>query len=322
MSYQTKEKAMNNKGFSLVELLIVMAVGGILIASLASVFVTQSRTYSIHSDIGETQYTAKAVLDYIAKEIRMVGAGLRDKNYYFKNGTTFTVLSSINSDTGPDAIRIRGNFQGIYGIISSTAGGNSAGEESIKVKYREKAVFSVGNYITISDRNNSEIRLITSVSSDKTTVSFANGDGLTYAHKNGTFFNGIQDLRYYVDSTGTLRRNNFELNGNQPVLENVEDLQFQYGLDTNGDGYVDQWVNNVSDGTNKVDQVKAIKIWLVVRGNVPDAKFNDTNSYFLGISSTGMVAVAKRYTPPPAVRNYRRLIFTTTVDLRNVYLGS
>lgn len=319
---------MNKKGFSLVELLIVMAVSGILIASLASVFVTQSRTYSIHSDIGETQYTAKAVLDYIAKEIRMVGAGLRDKNYYFKNGTTFNVLSSINSDTGPDAIRIRGNFQGIYGNISSVLGTTIADDdpnkETITVAYKSNGKFSVGNYITIAGPGgNAEIRAIYQVAGiNKQNISFKNGDGLNYNHREGTMFNCIQDLRYYVDSTGTLRRNNFELNGNHPVLENVEDLQFQYGLDTNGDGYVDQWVNNVSDGTNKVDQVKAIKIWLVVRGNVPDAKFNDTNSYFLGISSTGMVAVAKRYTPPPAVRNYRRLIFTTTVDLRNVYLGS
>jgi type IV pilus assembly protein PilW len=319
---------MNKKGFSLVELLIVMAVGGILIASLASVFVTQSRTYSIYSDIGEAQYTAKAVLDYMAKEIRMLGSGIRDKNYYFKNGTTFTVLSSINSDTGTDALRIRGNFQGIYGNISSVLGTTIADDnpnrETITVAYKSSDRFSVGNYITIAGPGgNAEIRAISQVAgTNKQSISFRNGDGLNYNHREGTMFNGIQDLRYFVDSSGTLRRNNFENNGNQPILENVEDLQFQYGLDTNGDGYVDQWVNNVSDGTNKVDQVKAIKIWLVVRGNVPDNKFNDTRTYFLGISSTGMVAVAKRYTPPQALRNYRRLIFTTTVDLRNMYLGS
>ncbi|MCX7770518.1 MAG: PilW family protein [Proteobacteria bacterium] len=319
---------MDKRGFSLVELLIVMAVGGILIASLASVFVTQSRTYSIHSDIGETQYTAKAVLDYMAKEIRMLGSGLRDKNYYFKNGRTFNVLSSINSDTGPDAIRIRGNFQGIYGNISSVLGTTIADDdpnrETITVAYKSRDRFSVGNYISIAGPGgNAEIRAINQVAgTNKQNISFRTGDGLNYNHREGTMFNGIQDLRYFVDSTGTLRRNNFENNGNQPILENVEDLQFQYGLDTNGDGYVDQWVNNVSDGTNKVDQVKAIKIWLIVRGNVPDNKFNDRNNYFLGISSTGMVAVAKRYTPPTTLRNYRRVIFTTTVDLRNTYLGS
>lgn len=312
---------MNKKGFSLIELLIVIGVSGILLASLASIFYTQSKTYSVHSNIGEVQYAAKSVLDYIAKEIRMAGAGMLDQNYEFKNGNTFAHLSSINSDTGPDAIRIRGNFQGVYGIISSTVGGSDVGDEAIKVAYRERAVFSVGNYITITDNKNSEIRYITGVSSDKKTISFANGDGLTYAYKNGTTFNGIQEIRYYVDSSGTLRRNNFEYNGNQPVLENVEDLQFQYGLDLNGDGVL-EWVNSVNDGTYNARDVKAVKIWLIVRGDTPDSNFVDNNSYFLGISSTGMKYIARRYTPPTNLQKYRRLLFTTTVELRNKSLGS
>jgi len=321
---------MDKKGFSLVELLIVIAVGGILIASLASVFVTQSKTYSIHSDIGETQYSAKVVLDYIAKEIRMAGSGLRDKNYYFKNGATFSFLSSINSDTGPDAIRIRGNFQGIYGNISSVLGTTIEDDDSSKevftVAYKNtnKSRFSVGNYITVaSPAGNAEIRSIAGVSgTNKQIIKLNNGDGFNYNHREGTIFNCIQEIRYYVDSNGTLRRNNFERNGNQPILENVEDLQFMYGLDINGDGYIDQWVNNVSDGSNKIDQVKAVKIWLIVRGTVPDSNFLDNRTYFLGISSTGGVYVAKRYKPSSQVRNYRRLIFSTTVDLRNIYLGS
>jgi len=321
---------MDKKGFSLVELLIVIAVGGILIASLASVFVTQSRTYSIYSDIGETQYSAKAVLDYIAKEIRIAGSGLRDKNYFFKNGTTFAFLSSINSDTGTDAIRIRGNFQGIYGNISSVLGtsieDDDSSKETFTVAYKNtnKSRFSAGNYITVSSpAGNAEIRRIAGVSgANKQNISLLNGDGFNYNHREGTIFNCVQDIRYYVDSNGTLRRNNFEGNGNQPVLENVEDFQFMYGLDTNGDGYIDQWVNSVSDGSNKIDQVKVIKIWLIVRGTVPDNNFVDRRNYFLGISSTGGVYVAKRYTPPANVQHYRRLIFSTTVDLRNNYIGS
>ncbi len=321
---------MNKKGFSLVELLIVIALGGILIASLASVFVTQSRTYSIQSDIGEVQYSAKAVLDYIAREIRMAGSGLRDKNYYFKNGTTFAILSSINSDTGPDAIRIRGNFQGIYGNISSVLGtsieDDDSSKETFTVAYKNtnKARFSVGNYITVSSTGgNAEIRRIAGVSgTNKQNISLSSGDGFNYNHREGTAFNCIQEVRYYIDSNGTLRRNNFENNGNQPILDNVEDLQFMYGIDTDGDGYVDQWVNNVSDGTNKIDQIKAVKIWLIVRGTVSDNNFTDRRSYFLGISSVGGVYVAKRYIPPAQLQHFRRLIFSTTVDLRNKYLGS
>lgn len=308
------------KAFSLIELLIVIAVSSILLTSLVSVFVSQSKTYSKFSDIGEVQQAAKAVLDYMAREIRMAGAGLIDRDYKFKDGSTtatFVHISSINSSTGSDAIRIRGNFQGVFGIISTTVGGTDEGDEAIKVTYRERATFSKGNYITIYDRNNSEIRFVNGVSTDRKTVSFANNDGLTYAHKNGTIFNGIQELRYYVDSTGTLRRNNFEYNGNQPILENVESLQFQYGMDVDNDGIVDGWVNYIGEpltvnGTTystNLTHLKQVKIWLLVRGSVPDENLNDTKTYVMGDHV---------YTPPTNLRRYRRVLFETSVTLRNM----
>ncbi len=310
----------DNKGFSLVELLIVIGVSSILLASLASIFVSQSKTYSKFSDIGEVQQAAKAVLDYMAREIRMAGAGLIDKDYKFKGGISsrgFHHVSSINSSTGSDAIRIRGNFQGVYGIYSSSVGPNDVGDESMKVVYRERAKFSVGNYITINDRDNSEIRKVTQVSSDKTTVSFANGDGLDYSHKVGTIFNGIQELRYYVDSQGTLRRNNFEANGNQPILENVESLQFQYGMDINNDGIVDGWANYIGETINvagvdyvtDITMLRQINIWLLVRGSVLDENINDTKTYVMGDRS---------YQPPDNLKRYRRLLLNTSVALRNL----
>lgn len=309
----------NKSAFSLIELLIVIGVGSILIASLASIFVSQSKTYSKYSDIGEIEQSARGVLDYMAREIRMAGAGMLDKDYKFKGGVSisnFFNISSINSTTSSDAIRIRGNFQGVFGIISTTGGGTDINDEAIKVSYKEKATFSAGNFITINDKNNSEIRKIINVSADKKTISFANGDGLDFPHKNGTIFNGIQELRYYVDSNGTLRRNNFEANGNQPILENVESLQFQYGIDVNNDGVIDGWVNYIGEPFNfngvnistTINMIKQVNILLLVRGTVPDENIYDTKIYKIADQS---------YQPPESLRRYRRILFNTTVTLRN-----
>lgn len=319
-----KKSLINKKAFSLVELIIVIGVGSILIASLASIFVSQSKTYSKFSDIGEVEQSARAVLDYMAREIRMAGAGMLDKDYKFRGGissTGFVHISSINSNTSYDAIRIRGNFQGVFGIISTTVGGTDINDEAIKVSYKERSTFSSGNFITINDRTNSEIRKIISVSSDKKTISFANGDGLNYSHKNGTIFNGIQELRYFVDSTGTLRRNNFETNGNQPILENVEALQFQYGVDVNNDGIIDGWANYIGETINvngisfltNISMVKQINIWLLVRGTVQDENLNDSKTYNIADLN---------YQPPSELRKYRRILFNTTVTLRNFKIES
>lgn len=318
-------------GFTLIELIVVIGVSFILLASVTSVFVSQTKSYSTYSDIGEAQQTAKAILDVIGREIRMAGAGLTDKGYKFRDGsassTAFTYISSINSTTGADAMRIRGNFQGVFGVISSTTitsglatYGTDIGDTAIRIVYRESATFSAGNYITINDRSNSEIRKVTAKTA--TTVSFNAAEGMVYSHKNGSFFNGIQELRYFIskdkncDGTANpgatiLCRNNFETNGNQPVMDNVEEIQFQYGVDTSAspDGVIDAWVNAIKDGTNDyTGKVKAVKIWLLVRGNVPDASTNDLKTYVMG---------DRNYTPAVAVRKYKRLLFTTVVNLRN-----
>lgn len=313
---------LNNKAFSLVELLIVIVISSILLASLASIFVSQSKTYSKYSDIAEIQQAGKAVLDYMAREIRMAGAGLTDRDYAFKGGSTvatFAHISSINSSTGTDAIRIRGNFQGVFGIISTigtSVQDDDTSMETVRLAYRERAKFSKGNYITVNDISRSEIRYIYASNTNTNSVSFNNGDGFTYDHKKGVFFNGIQELRYYVSSTGILYRNNFESNGNQPVLDNVEDLQFQYAMDVNNDGYIDGWVNNIGDtltvnGVNYVtslSMLKQVNIWLLVRGSVISDTV-DTKTYVMG---------DKSYTPSTSVNKYKRMLFNTTVTIRNI----
>ncbi len=40
------------------------------------------------------------------------------------------------------------------------------------------------------------------------------------------------------------------------LLENVNDLTFTYGVDTDGDGYVDNWVAAAGVGTSKVIAVR------------------------------------------------------------------
>lgn len=313
---------LNNKAFSLVELLIVIGVSSILLASLASIFVSQSKTYSKYSDIAEIQQAGKAVLDYIAREIRMAGAGLTDRDYTFKGGSTvatFAHISSINSSTGTDAIRIRGNFQGVFGIISTigtSVQDDDPSMETVRLSYKERSKFSKGNYITVNDGAKSEIRFIDASNDNTNAVSFKSGDGFTNDHKKGIFFNGIQELRYYVGATGTLYRNNFETNGNQPILENVEDLQFQYAMDVNSDGYVDGWVNNIGDiltvngvnYTTNLSMLKQVNIWLLVRGSVI-SDTPDTKAYVMG---------DKSYTPSSTASKYKRMLFNTTVTVRNI----
>jgi len=79
------------QGFTLVELLIAMAITLVVIGSLASTFISQRKTYNVQEQITEMQQTARAAMDMISREVKMAGYD-------------------------PDFPRIFGTVSGIFGI--------------------------------------------------------------------------------------------------------------------------------------------------------------------------------------------------------------
>lgn len=61
------------RGFTLVELLIAMALALVILASLASTFVFQRKTYDVQQEISEMIQTARAAMDTMSREVRMAG---------------------------------------------------------------------------------------------------------------------------------------------------------------------------------------------------------------------------------------------------------
>ena len=112
------------------------------------------------------------------------------------------------------------------------------------------------------------------------------------------------------------------------VMPGVEDLQVQFGIDSgdyDNDGVIDgnADVNNdgipESDGraTRYVDpdfpdldrlQVVAVRIWVRVRSEQPEPGFVDNRTYRYA---------NREFTPAGADRNFRRLLLSRTIALRN-----
>ena len=61
------------KGFTLTELLIAMALSGIILGTIAGTFIMQRKTYDIQEQITEMVQTARASIDMMSREIRMAG---------------------------------------------------------------------------------------------------------------------------------------------------------------------------------------------------------------------------------------------------------
>lgn len=60
-------------GFTVTELLIAMAVGGVLLAAVVSTFVLQDKSYDVQEQVTEMVQTTRAAMDMIGREIRMAG---------------------------------------------------------------------------------------------------------------------------------------------------------------------------------------------------------------------------------------------------------
>ncbi len=131
---------------------------------------------------------------------------------------------------------------------------------------------------------------------------------------------------YYVSTdngagsnTPTLNRLEFTGSGwiTRPLVEGIEQFNVQYGLDTDGDGAPDAYVDNPNDfpsgcsttcrATNWFNVV-TVKLYVVARNLESTPGYTDSKSYQLG----GLA-----YTPASADRKYRRHVYTALVRISN-----
>jgi type IV pilus assembly protein PilW len=121
---------------------------------------------------------------------------------------------------------------------------------------------------------------------------------------------------YYVNGADQLVR--AELVGaayeEEVLIEDVEMLRFEYGLDTSQDGQEDlpaDLTDPYPDIPNDIRwaDVVRVKISLVVRSREASSGFTDGKAY---------TVAGEAYTVPADMLNFRRQLYTRTVSLRNV----
>ena len=71
--YEDHRFSSGEGGFSLVELLIAMAVGLVVLGAVYSVFIIQNKTFSTQADVVEMQQSVRTGMDMMTREIGMAG---------------------------------------------------------------------------------------------------------------------------------------------------------------------------------------------------------------------------------------------------------
>jgi len=97
--------------FTLIELMVAIALGMIVMASVATTFTSQTRTYSAQEQINQMEQNARGALDIMSREIKMAG--------YKPVGGTVTGVVSFTSTTLTIQADLTGN-----GTISTSSSDN------------------------------------------------------------------------------------------------------------------------------------------------------------------------------------------------------
>ncbi len=269
-----------NSGFTLTELLVVMALSLTVLAGLYMFFVTHQRAYAIQAQLLETRQNLRIALEIIVEDIQGTG------------GTGIPPIAAVtltNSTTGSDSLSLlvpdssicpgvpqpvqintyhsNGSHMFLAGTCTNMEGKTGLLVDATGLNYRNLKLTKV---MTVNDK----------VDFESSPFPVNSAGGLTADYTGGTLV-VLRQITYTVDlsspSEPVLRRNLNNGAGAQPLANYIEDLQVSFGYDKNGDGIIseigstandDETVFNVpgeSNATEAPTNLRIIKVILVGR---------------------------------------------------------
>src|SRR3974390_2810871 len=90
MANMRMQKNNSKRGFTLLELMVSMAVGLIVMAAMASLFKTGLNSTTLVTQRAENQQNMRAAIDLMVKDISMAGAGLPSGGIQLPSGAGWT----------------------------------------------------------------------------------------------------------------------------------------------------------------------------------------------------------------------------------------
>ena len=325
------------RGFSLVELMVAMALGLFVMLVIGTVFDANSRTSRYTEASNDIQAQGRVALDLLRRDLRIAGFRGCNSNQLMGSGALRNVIAGptdYNNDlaaflrghagtgtdfapaapgeiTGADpvalaasdAITIRvpiGDPRPVNGLMASAV---------VDVPLFSVAGLQVGDRVVVADCAQTSAFRVTGF----TGTAVRHEAGLNQTNDLGRAFGPdamlvpFATVSYYVgvgaDGTNSLFRRIGATAASEEVAAHVDEFRIEYGVDTTGDFAADQYV--MADQVANWDQVVSVRAGLLLRSQ-----------------QDGVTPAAQQYAfdgRPALVAADRRLRrpFTITVQLRN-----
>jgi len=322
-----------NRGFSLIELMVAIAIGLVLVAGLVTLFANSSGTTNeIEKSIRQIE-NGRYAAELLSENISIAGyyGELTTEGVSLTNpAACATASNTLGWDNGLSASPVVATVPLPMTGLSAV----NAADLTCLANYKAGTVALVlrhldPNFVVPGASTNGNVYLQTSrCATDPVATRFiastASSD-FTLKDINCVAINKVQRYitrLYYIatcnecgaDTIPTLKR--VELQGANtvisPLVEGIEDMAFDYGFDTNNDGMPDIYRTGLSGTAGAQDNdwknVVGIRLNILSRSTETSADFTDTKSYALGLSGAR----------GPFGDHYKRRAYTMTARLNNV----
>jgi len=324
--------ARRQRGVTLVELMVALALGLLVTVALLKVYIDASRMYRFNEGLARLQENGRFALEFIRRDARAAGFWGCNSNATLSNGVSGTNAAFIDIAAGhiagtqgearanlpdaPDSISFRGGF-----------GNGTALTAAMTSEAAELAVTSIAELTSpiamVSDCENADIFAITAAS--ELTLSHTAGanvsGSLSKVYKTDARVHPVRQSTYCIGDGVTpnvpsLKRTTDPgvscPSGGEELIEGVENIQILYGEDTdadangdNGDDVANRYVAAGTSGLD-VDRIVSLRISILLRSIENNLTTNPAPYSFNGTTYI-----------PGASDRYLRKVFTTTITLRN-----
>jgi type IV pilus assembly protein PilW len=316
----------SDAGFGLVELMIALAIGAFLISGSIAIYLKAREVRAALDSSARLQEIARYAMAAIEADVRMAGYwGLtnRGESVTANASLAFPAKCGGTAWITPTLRYVDGSNNTYLSATNCAAisGGAEPGADVLVVR-RASAQRITPQRPTVAASNQDRVLVVTSHSDGQIFVPEYIGNQIPagYASSDAAGEAPQADTRallvnaYYVSAGSSLapgypalRRKTLAAGpdvADEEVIAGVEDLQFQVGLDTNGDSDADLFVNPgpVPAGVHPV----SVRIWLRVRAAERDAAVGRQliEAYADHASST-------------VTDSHRRLLVSKTLRIRN-----
>lgn len=334
-----RSKYRTSQGLTLTELLVAMALGLFLVTGIMTVFLQSKRSYQQDDELARMQESARYTLRLLTRELTLAGLS----GYYRFEAHTVDVTGAptISEDCGGSDWAV--NFEKpieFSNDVSTTPYTACIDAADVKTDTDVLAVRRTADDYTLEDGslNTSAALNLDPVDPDDadsvadpvfTERVYLRKEGHNYSIVKGgditatdqTAGSGVGLWEYYAkvfyirpyavsagDNLPVLCVKRLELSAMEGdcLVEGVENLQFEFGIDGDGDGVPEQFEANPS--ATELSNAVAVRVHLLMRSFNPIPGYTNDKSYSLG-------STLADYEPKDS---YFRRVYSTTVLLRNI----